>query len=58
MYEEKKKKKSMQHMMQFAWRNDVNLEHSAFPWRLLCDYTEIGISQDLDPGDEADFIPF
>lgn len=54
----KKKKKSMQHMMQFAWRNDVNLEHSAFPWRLLCDYTEIGISQDLDPGDEADFIPF
>lgn len=45
-------------MMQFAWRNDVNLEHSALPQCLLCDYTKIGISQDLDPRDEANFIPF
>lgn len=53
-----KQKESVQFVMRFAWRNDVNLEHSAFPQRLLCDYTKIGISQDLDPGDEADFIPF
>lgn len=41
-----------------AWKNYINLEHSALLQCLLCDYTEIGISQDLDPGDEADFIPF
>ena len=45
-------------MIQFVWRNDVNLEHSALSRRLLCDYTKTGISQDLDPADEADFIPF